>query len=142
MLVLKVLGVIAIIIGIISVVGILNQKCMEKFQVPLFSKGTAGGIFIAAICLFAGMLWYQEALKSKEDTLNGIVLLALGGIITIGILISSYRKTDIIFGTLAAVIHIFLLVLMTYIGVPLFIIYIIGTLILIFSSKPVYVVNK
>ncbi|WP_443862928.1 hypothetical protein [Fusobacterium ulcerans] len=142
MLVLKVLGVIAIIIGIISVVGILNQKCMEKFQVPLFSKGTAGGIFIAAICLFAGMLWYQEALKSKGDTLNGIVLLALGGIITIGILISSYRKTDIIFGTLAAVIHIFLLVLMTYIGVPLFIIYIIGTLILIFSSKPVYVVNK
>ena len=110
MLVLKVLGVIAIIIGIISVVGILNQKCMEKFQVPLFSKGTAGGIFIAAICLFAGMLWYQEALKSKGDTLNGIVLLALGGIITIGILISSYRKTDIIFGTLAAVIHIFLLV--------------------------------
>ena len=142
MLVLKVLGVIAIIIGIISVVGILNQKCMEKFQVPLFSKGTAGGIFIAAICLFAGMLWYQEALKSKGDTLNGIVLLALGGIITIGILISSYRKTDIIFGTLAAVIHISLLVLMTYIGVPLFIIYIIGTLILIFSSKPVYVVNK
>lgn len=142
MLVLKVLGVIAIIIGIISVVGILNQKCMEKFQVPLFSKGTAEGIFIAAICLFAGMLWYQEALKSKGDTLNGIVLLALGGIITIGILISSYRKTDIIFGTLAAVIHIFLLVLMTYIGVPLFIIYIIGTLILIFSSKPVYVVNK
>lgn len=142
MLVLKILGVIAIIIGIISVVGILNQKCMEKFQVPLFSKGTAGGIFIAAICLFAGMLWYQEALKSKGDTLNGIVLLALGGIITIGILISSYRKTDIIFGTLAAVIHIFLLVLMTYIGVPLFIIYIIGTLILIFSSKPVYVVNK
>lgn len=142
MLVLKVLGVIAIIIGIISVVGILNQKCMEKFQVPLFSKGTAGGIFIAAICLFAGMLWYQEALKSKGDTLTGIVLLALGGIITIGILISSYRKTDIIFGTLAAVIHIFLLVLMTYIGVPLFIIYIIGTLILIFSSKPVYVVNK
>lgn len=142
MLVLKVLGVIAIIIGIISVVGILNQKCMEKFQVPLFSKGSASATFIAAICLFAGLLWYQEALKSKGDTLNGIVLLVLGGIITIGILISSYRKTDIIFGTLAAVIHIFLLVLMTYIGVPLLIIYIIGTLILIFSSKPVYVVNK
>ena len=142
MLVLKVLGVIAIIIGIISVVGILNQKCMEKFKVPLFSKGTAGGIFIAAICLFIGMIWYQEAAKTNGDTLNGIVLLVLGGIITLGILISSYRKTDVIFGTLAAVIHIFLLILMTYLGVPLFIFYIIGSLILIFSSKPVYVVNK
>ena len=138
MLVLKILGVIAIIIGIISVVGILNQKCIEKFQVPLFSKGSAS----ATICLFAGLLWYQEALKSKGDTLNGIVLLVLGGIITIGVLISSYRKTNIIFGTLAAVIHIFLLILMTYIGIPLFIIYVIGSIILIFSSKPVYVVNK
>lgn len=142
MLVLKILGVIAVIIVIITVVSILNQKCIEKFQVPLFSKGTAGSIFIAATCLFIGMIWYQKAVKANGDTLNGIVLLALGGLITIGILISSYRKTDIIFGTLAAVIHLFLLVLMTYLGVPLFIIYIIGSLILIFSSKPVYVVNK
>lgn len=87
-------------------------------------------------------IWYQEAAKTNGDTLNGIVLLVLGGIITLGILISSYRKTDVIFGTLAAVIHIFLLILMTYLGVPLFIFYIIGSLILIFSSKPVYVVNK
>jgi len=74
--------------------------------------------------------------------LNGIVLLVLEELIIIGILISFYRKTDIIFRTLAAVIHIFLPNLMTYLEISLFIIYIIESLILIFSSKLVYVVNR
>lgn len=142
MLVLKILGVVALIISMLVGVNILNKKCLEKFQVPLFSLVTTIGILIAAGCIFIGMIWYENAIKSKGDISNGIVLLAIGGIIMLGIIIYSYWKTNFIYGSIATIIHLFLLALMMLVGIPLFLLYIVGSIALFFTSKPVYVVNK
>ncbi len=100
------------------------------------------GLFIAAICLYVGIIWYDFANDANEDTLNGIILITLGLLIIISMFISFYKNTNFLFGTLTVFIHIIVLGLMITIGIPLFVAYIFCWIMALFSSKPVYLINK
>lgn len=142
MLVLKILGIVIGIIIIYTIIQKLNRKCIEKFDFSLYSRGMSTGYFISGLFLFFGWVWYNYALQEKTDILNGQVLMGVGALIAMFYIIISYYRTNIIYGTIGAVINLTTLLFFTFIGGYLFIIYVIFNIILLSSAKPVYIINK
>lgn len=139
---LKILGFIIAIITIITLATMLNDKYVKTFNFAIFSKVMAITQLINGLCFFFGKIWYDNAVAHNGDKLNGQVVMGLGIFIAIVTIIVIYQKTNFLYGTIGTIIHLGTLAFFSFIGAPLFVIYVIGNIVLLFSSKPVYVVNK
>lgn len=142
MTVLKILGFLFAIGAILALAGAINDKFEKNFNFAIFSKSMAITQLINGLFFFIGKSWYDSAVANNGDKLNGEILMVIGVIIAISTIGVIYKKTNFMYGTIGSVIHIASLLFFSFIGSFLFILYIIGNIILIFTAKPVYVVNK
>jgi len=121
-----VLAILGILIGLFLIYMLtqkLNDFTMHRFNYELFEIGSAIIVSIGYYCLYFGYGMYQVALADGGDILNGIVLLALGGILVGLIVLQNIRQIDIPSGLLLSIVQ-----LIIYVGVA------VGGLILVFLA--------
>lgn len=141
MLVLKVLLLIIFVIGLIIFINFINTIYEEKFEFRPFSKGMFTMQIIISACILGGMMWYDKIKGGNGDLLNPIIIIILGIIILIATIIYTYKKTNLIYGTVANFINLLILFIASY-AMILFVLWCILNIIVIMTAKPVYVVNK
>lgn len=99
-------------------------------------------ITIAVGLALAGQHWYDAALSSNGDSLNGIVLMVLSALICISFIIYNVVKTNITYGVLGSVTQIAIFGTIGFFSLFILVIYCAICIIPHFYAKPVYVVNK
>lgn len=128
MLVLKILGVLALIILVIGLVSWLDSIYQEKFKIKLLSMSKTIVLFISGVMLFVGREWYKSALESKGDKLNGLVLMIVAVMLVLGIIIYMYATTGIGYGTIAFFVYFGIFALFAYFGIAILVLMILGSI--------------
>jgi len=138
MLVLKILIAIIIVVVLALIIKSINNYTIKKYNYDFFNYGNLILISIAYFGAFFGYKWYINALHTHADTLNGILLIGISGIIILSVFIYNIRKTSFLFGFFIGIIQLLL-----YIPLSMFV----ALIILLFiawasETKPVYVWNN
>ena len=95
----------------------VNYEYQKKFNITIFSKESSKRPFIAAILILVGNL-YKGSAKSAKIPINfGNILIIIGICIMIYVIYDTYRKTDFLYGTIAAGIYLFILGLQLLFGI-------------------------
>ena len=95
----------------------VNYEYQKKFNITIFSKESSKRPFIAAILILVGN-FYKGSAKSAKIPLNfGNILIIIGICIMIYVIYDTYRKTDFLYGTIAAGIYLFILGLQLLFGI-------------------------
>lgn len=142
MVALKIVIGLALLVAVLFSLYMVNLKCLKKFKIPLISKAKSGSLLVSSVLLVVGAALYSQAKESGGDILNGIILMSIGVLIFLGIVYVIYKKTDLLYTLIGSVINLLLLLLITYIGLPLLIIYCAYYVCMLLNAKRVYVVNK
>lgn len=142
MLILKILGILIGITVIYILIQKLNKKCIEKFYIPLYSRGMSIGYLISGIFLLFGWNSFRYALQEKNDILNAQILMGIGALIAIFYVVIGYYRTNILYGTIGTGINLATLVFFIFVEGYLFIIYVIFNIILFNSAKPIYIIHR
>ena len=100
MTVLYIIGVLAIVIVLLMLVGWVNALSQRKYDYEFFTYGNLALATIAYALLFFGGKFYLDALSAHGDILNGILMMGIGAIIILGVLIWHIKHTSFIFGLL------------------------------------------
>ncbi len=95
----------------------VNYEYQKKFNITIFSKESSKRPFIAAILILVGN-FYKGSAKSAKIPINfGNILIIIGICIMIYVIYDTYRKTDFLYGTIAAGIYLFILGLQLLFGI-------------------------
>ncbi|MFR8990846.1 MAG: hypothetical protein ACLVH9_06725 [Fusobacterium sp.] len=95
----------------------VNYEYQKKFNITIFSKESSKRPFIAAILILVGN-FYKGSAKSAKVPINfGNILIIIGICIMIYVIYDTYRKTDFLYGTIAAGIYLFILGLQLLFGI-------------------------
>lgn len=95
----------------------VNYEYQKKFNITIFSKESSKKPFIAAILILVGN-FYKGSAKSAKVPINfGNILIIIGICIMIYVIYDTYRKTDFLYGTIAAGIYLFILGLQLLFGI-------------------------
>lgn len=149
-----------IICGVIAIAALwfvikwFNEHCEDKFDHKFFTMPVLIALGIAgALCIF-GLSWYTSSAKTNNsgytllnvilngDTLNGIIMIALGLITYIVIAVYNFIRTNWIYGVIGTLIQFALLSFFAYVGFILLIIYFVITAAASMGDTRVHVVNK
>jgi hypothetical protein len=142
MLVIETIIVLAIAFAFFAALVKFNQHCDQRFNHRFFTKGTFLLVAAAMVCLFAGNSWYLSALKSRQSTLNGIVLELVGIAILVGLAWLNIKRTNLVYGLGGTAIQIPLFAFLAYAGWPIFVIGVIGMFFFMMRSTPVWMINR
>ena len=137
MLVLTILGLIAGAIVIFALFVWVNEFTDRKYNHPLFDTPSAVMSVFAYWGLFMGTSWYQSALKSGADVLNGQIIFLIGLALLLYVVRINFLKYGFLLGVVSTIFQQILYVGLSYIGVFL----IIGLVAVASQMKPVYNVN-
>ena len=95
----------------------VNYEYQKKFNITIFSKESSKRPFMAAILILVGN-FYKGSAKSAKIPINfGNILIIIGICIMIYVIYDTYRKTDFLYGTIAAGIYLFILGLQLLFGI-------------------------
>ena len=95
----------------------VNYEYQKKFNITIFSKESSKKPFIAAILILVGN-FYKGSAKSAKVPINfGTILIIIGICIMLYVIYDTYRKTDFLYGTIAAGIYLFILGLQLLFGI-------------------------
>ena len=95
----------------------VNYEYQKKFNITIFSKESSKRPFMAAILILVGN-FYKGSAKSAKVPINfGNILIIIGICIMIYVIYDTYRKTDFLYGTIAAGIYLFILGLQLLFGI-------------------------
>ena len=138
MTVLAIIGGLIVLYLLYVLVEFINQHSQKVYNYTFFDVGTLAIVSISYYFLYFGYQLWQDVLKSESgDPLNGIILMAIGGIILVLFIVSQISKTSIFVG-----VPITIFQLLLYIPISFFIIIALFMLFAaIVESKPVYVLN-
>lgn len=95
----------------------VNYEYQKKFNITIFSKESSKRPFIAAILILVGNFYKGSAKSSKIPINFGNILIIIGICIMIYVIYDTYRKTDFLYGTIAAGIYLFILGLQLLFGI-------------------------
>ncbi|WP_296651335.1 hypothetical protein [Paraburkholderia sp.] len=142
MLVIKLILVVSVLVAFFLSIAKFNNHCASKFGHAFFTK-RAFYITAAAIGVYAvGELWRNSAQQSHADTLNGIVLMIVGGLIAAWLVFDNVRRTDPLYGIAGSAASLGLFSVLAWVWLPLMAIGLICYFLMLMSAKPVYVVNR
>ncbi|MDP1905496.1 MAG: hypothetical protein Q8M09_14820 [Pseudomonadota bacterium] len=99
MLALKIIGVVSLVIGLAWSLIAFDARCYERYAYNFFTRKTLLKIAIAIVFLYGGYAWFNNAVANKNDTLNGLVLMAIGVVIVVILAYQNYKNTDWLHGT-------------------------------------------
>ena len=89
MLVLKVIGVAAGILAVVTPLVLFERYVSKRHGFSFLSKRAFGAL------LMGGGYWQHEAQQTGGDELNGIVVMVLGAIGAVGILVRNIRRAGV-----------------------------------------------
>lgn len=79
----------------------IKMSCKENFKMP----------FIGSILIVVGTLY-----KPSNDSISGVILIAIGIVMILYAIYMMYKKTDLVYGTIAAAIYIVMVILYLILG--------------------------
>ncbi len=122
MTVLYILGALLVIFIIFVIVGMINDFSESRYNYEFFTWGNLFFTTVAYLSIYFGRKWYLADLIAKNgDTLNGVVLIAIGGLMLLGLLITHMKNTNIIFGFVVGFIQFALYIPASVMSVLMFI---------------------
>ncbi len=142
MLVLSIIGIILALIVIGWLCLEFNSYCNKKFSYYFLSKFSLSIIAISATLLLIGYKWYQYSLSEQGDTLNGMIIMGIGIFFALALIYLNIKSTNFIYGFLGTVLQFSIFLPLWYAGIIFIIIGIVLCVLMCFSTKPVYVVNR
>jgi hypothetical protein len=117
MFMLKLLGALVSLLILYGLLAAFNEHCQKKFSYRFFNF-TSFIICAAAIGLVGlGSAWRTSAAAAPDgDVLNGIVLMALGAALAIGLVVYNFKKTDWIYGTGGTLVQLSIFGVLAYVA--------------------------
>ena len=86
----------------------------ERFNIKMFCKENFKMPFIGSILIVIGILY-----KPSNDSISGVILIAIGIVMILYAIYMMYKKTDLVYGTIAAAIYIVMVILYLILGFSL-----------------------
>ena len=106
MLVLKIIGVLAVLFLLAMFVSRMNSYTQKKYRYEIFNwyNLTAAGVGYGF--MLYGRSWYLEEVTKGGDTLNGMILFAIGMFIIFMVVRNNIKKTSFKFGLYFSVVQL------------------------------------
>lgn len=142
MLVLKIIGGLLILALVLFSLLIFDEHCDEKFEHRFFKFSSFVILAVSVGVIQIGKMWYESSLESGSDTLNGLVLMIVGGLILLGVVLYNLKETNFVYGLFGSTIQISIFGTLALISLPIFAVFAVLSIIGSFAAKPVYIVNK
>lgn len=96
----------------------VNSEYQKRFNIIIFSKENSKKPFISSMLILFGKIYMDF---SQKDKISGIILIAIGVAIMIYVIYDTYKKTDFLYGTIAAGLYLLILGLQLLLGVMMLI---------------------
>jgi len=139
MLVLKIIGVIALLIGIYALVEKVKEITYRDYKYESFEVPIASVVSIGYYLLYFGWKFYESAQESHGDILNGIILMIIGAALVSLMFLAALKQMQFSFMGFIYALFEFII----YIPVALVGLFILLILIAIVSdTRPVWVLNN
>ena len=142
MLVLKIIGAIVAILAIGCSLMAFNNHCNRKFSYSFFTKISFFVTAASLVLVLAGNSWRESATHSNGDILNGIIIMAIGVLMTLGLIFFNFKKTNLLYGTGGTLLQLSLFGVLSIFGMALLIPAAVLAIFFSPTAKPVYIVNK
>lgn len=142
MLVLQIVGILLILAIGGVIVYAFELFVSEKYGHKFFTAQSFTISVLGFCTILAGVAWYDSAVKSNSDLLNGVLLAIIGVGLICSVIFWNIKRTGWIVGIIGSAGQIGLFSVAAYIGFWLLIFWIIAQLFLHMGSQSVYVVNK
>lgn len=139
MLVLKILAYFAGFASVVALIIGFNRHCDNKFGYRFFSIMAFIILMLASGCLMAGHYWYESAMHHHGDTLNGMIIMAIGILAAAVQIFWNYRETNVLYGTGGTAVQFGLFGGLTFIAWPLLLLVLVLSFLCGFGAKPVFV---
>lgn len=146
MLILNILVIVGIIMMVIlfilfiyMIVMFINEYFEDRFDYNFVR--TSFVMIIAVLLMISGLNWYNESLINNGDVLNGLILMMIGGVITIGLMSYTIWKTNLIYAILITVLQLGISPLLIVFFVVMAGLKVLSAL-LSPVAKPVYIVDR
>ena len=138
MLVITIIGFIAAIITVYSLVLWVNEYSVKRYRYEFFNFSNYLATAIGYGMIYFGDSWYKEAVVNNKDILNGQVLIVIGFLLVVLVIYSNIKNTSFIFGVVMTVIQLALYAVLAVVGF-----YVLLLAMAFFSqTKPVYSINR
>jgi len=137
MTVLFILGLIAVAVALFMMVSWINASSQRDYNYEFFNIGSFIIIAIGYGLVWYGWTWFNEAVDTGGDILNGQILVGIGVMFVAGVFLNNIRNTSLEFGFLAG---IFQLVLFLPLSVAAAFAFIVAAAWMA-ETKPVYNIN-
>ncbi|MBU3014038.1 hypothetical protein KO488_04660 [Poseidonibacter lekithochrous] len=108
MVVLLVLGVVTFYIFVLFLMIKTNRYTNIKRGKEFFHGKYLFVYFISFTLIYYGYEWYEEAIESNGDILNGIILIILAAILLVLVIIRNIKSSNFIFGITITIVQIIL----------------------------------
>jgi len=147
MLVLQVVAFLGVAIGVpygaYRLLKAFNKRCQFLFGYSALTVPKVVLMSLAAALAYGGYAWGGVAERlgmGGGDSLNSTALWVFGGAIILGLAYQNYRRTNLLFGTAATLVHVGFAPLALQFGVLLAVI---AFVVVMFAAmpRPVYVIN-
>lgn len=92
----------------------VNFEYEKRFNIKMFSKENFKMPFIGSLLIVVGTLY-----KPSNDSISGIILIAIGIVMILYAIYMMYKKTDLVYGTIATAIYIVMIILYLILGFSL-----------------------
>ena len=135
--VLVILGLIVIGIIIYVIIEKMNDSTYREFKYKFFDSTSYFLITVGYLGLYFGNSWYQTALNTNADTLNGIIIIVIGIILLLAQIYLNFKSTNIIYGIFGTLFQFIIFIPLSLIGIFIFIV----VLMIASNTKPVYQIN-
>ncbi|MDN7179202.1 hypothetical protein M0D69_14530 [Caballeronia sp. SEWSISQ10-4 2] len=141
MLILKLVIVTSALVGILKGFNWFNNHCYRKFGHAFFTRQAFWRAAVGFNLMMFGAYWYDAAARQHGDTLNGLVLIAVGFAIAIWLVYLNFRNTNLLYGIGGSAIQMWLFWSLAWIGIPVLIVFMFCQFMMLMDTRPVYIVN-
>jgi hypothetical protein len=106
MLVITIAGCLLAITLVIWALSAFEDFAARRYNHRFFTVGSFFATAAAVGCILGGRYWWQLALQQSGDVLNGIVLMALGSVLVLGMIIRNLRRAGCVVGACGSVLQV------------------------------------
>lgn len=138
MLVLSLIALIAASAALYGFIVWFNHYTYEKARYTFFTMQHTAGMVLAYGMIFFGNRWFQNALTTNGDPLNGKLVMTIGVIILISIIVNNFKKVPLKYALMGSAVQLVL-----YIPITVAAVFIIaGLFAFLARTQPVFNLNE
>ena len=142
MLVLKIIGGLLALALVLFLLFIFDERCDEKFGHRFFKFSSLGILTVSVGIIQIGQIWYESSLESGSDTLNGLVLMIIGGLILLSVVLYNLKETNFVYGLFGSIIQISIFGTLAFISLPFLAAFAIFSILSYLFPEKVYFIRR